>query len=1217
MSTTKVVGVSSFDNDFCDRPSHEYDGDFNISNINTTIKSRVICDGYIKVPKITLKCTLKKKSSSKSFKKGGAVTTKKTSKTQSIEEDVTLYDRSGGEYADFFKSTTKSDNEHKKYCGGKIPFDYASEGKIRKEVMMNTYTVEEESMMDGWIKQKSTGIVNSAIQNTALNLFKSQHALKLYGEIGNSCNSAIMLTNPPGTGKTLNAVWGMMEIFASMHRSKFGASKMKVALISYTTNVVHDEMRKYVEIGYNSINNFHLTKHAQGDDETRGTQTFMDFDSYGYKTYASRIIEVMDIERFNQTVMDNKTMDPIKMLFKAVDDKIIIIRWDIIQLYNNSILIIDESHGLQNPGYTNKNGLTILLVRTFTRNYLIYISASIFNGDISELAYVQRLILDRPYPYEKCFTPEGNIIPDWRTKIIPLFKGYVIFSGNPDSINIPKHEYVGNNVALRGNELFKHIEPEYNFYFVPLTQDMIDYKTIQGIKPVSHDSYLFMLKVSDPKSPTGVRYIVTRNDIMDLIKYPAIAPDLHISMGEIIGGNKEPSIVMGGPMLKYENLDKCSPMMRTVLNIMFNYDGEFKQTMIKDEGKIRIHGQGVDLPGVPFIGDVLRANGLVEDGKKPSQNSICLACLRKKIAHKHMADLRDLGKFYHHNPKLCDRFKPIYFIIIHAYIDVNKRLARFNRGINSMGEMLKVLIVTNVIDLSRTISDTKYTFETSIPKHVTNMIQSHHRTIRSGSFNALVGDQGYTYFPMFYNAKNPDDYSRQMISIADKFKSYNQIKEAWILLRNLSSDRDMYKNTQLTHPKIDRSKISDANYYASGAAHDYRSELISMIRQLFNEYQVLSLTCIRHMIRKKVGLKTNINTNVFTDDDITAALNVLVRQTSSVDLQYLESTVSLVVLFKMLSCNVIINDGRKGKVVYRGTDNAGEQIYSFVACLNQQDVVQHRLPKNYRPLESTLLLTEESIDDVMSVATVISLLSTFMVQHKEAWYLFASMFTYREKISMIRVAITSWGQLSDTARGYIMLFVKSREVFLAADLKRVVAEKWLDNNAPVGYLEGGEIKYYVHLPHNKQGSGTWKSTVYVAVFNEVINNSNFYAFLDSKSSLKIVHAGQAKPHQDNRRNTSGVQCHTIRINVLKELLSKLYKNVDFDGIVGVARDISTLDKVPLNICKYINTITLQADLKQYDQYVKLGGNKSSLTFNRYIYILNHKKNWTTRMVAKK
>ena len=1001
-----------------------------------------------------------------------------------------------------------------------------------------------------------------------------------------------------------------MQIYAFIHKQKFDGDKIKLYLVSYTTDVVHDQMSKYVEIGYNSINNYHMVKTTDSEGELHSSSTFISFASLGYKTLAGRIIEVLNVDMFNQFIIEYKTIDPIKMLFMAVEKKIIIIRWDIVQQFNNSILVVDESHKMQNPGYVNKNGLAILIIRKFTKNYLIYISASILNGDINELPFVQTCILDRPYPYEKCFDKDGDITSNWRTEIMPLFEGYVVYSGKLSSINIPDHEYMGNSKELRNMEIFKHIDSEYDFNFVAQTQDMTDYKlSLQG-RPVLHDSYLFMLKVNDPSTKSGVRYITTREDIIYLMKHPDLVPDLKIEIGDVVGGNREPSIKMSGPMLKFDNVQKCSPMTKTVLNQMFNHDGTMKHTMIKDEGKIRIHAQGVDFPGVQFIVDVLIANGLDEEGGKSDNNSICLACLRKRSEHKGIATIIDLGKFYHNNPQTCPAFKPIYIVNIHPYTNVNEKLARFNRAVNFMGEMLKVLVVTNVIDFSHTIMDTKYTIETSIPKHITTMIQSHKRTIRALAFKHLEKNKGFTYFNIFYDKNDPLNYTRQIIAIAEKFKKYNEIEEAWNLLWNVSSDKEMYKNTQTTPMEIDRSVISDASYYSSGAAYSYRGELITMIMQLFNEYSELTVSVIVKLIHNKTCLKNNINTKVFTIEDIVAALDILTRQTSSVDPKYLQTDIGLTVLFKMLSCNVIINNGRRGRVVFRGIDRLGDRLYSFAADPDQLTSVQSKLSKTYKPLEATLALDSNNETDKLSAKEIESKLKNFMMTSPYKWHVYLEKITANEKINIIRVAIVRWNNISDTYRNFIKLFRYSREVYYASDLKRVISVKWPDDSAPVGYLDGGEIKYYVWGDSSKPAEGSWKSTIYHPVFTEIINKANFYMFLDSEGKLKIIKVDQAKPHSDNRKNTSGIQCSTVKIDDLSDYLKKLYTNLDIKTLNGTSPSVTDITRHQSNMCDHLNNISVQADLGQFEKYLTSGSAKSKFVFERYIFILNCKKNWS-------
>ena len=191
-----------------------------------------------------------------SKKKTQSKTGKQLGEYKSKDVEVTLYDNSGGEYLSLFKNASAVQSEKEKdknsvddikdikakikdketadsvstlvendpSCIGAIPYDFEKKGQVRKDVMLNTYTIEEDEIIDGWTAVKCNSIVNKIVQSIKLNLFKSQAALKLYSDIGSKCNSAIMLTNPPGTGKTLlDAIKARQFCFCYFLRNTYGA----------------------------------------------------------------------------------------------------------------------------------------------------------------------------------------------------------------------------------------------------------------------------------------------------------------------------------------------------------------------------------------------------------------------------------------------------------------------------------------------------------------------------------------------------------------------------------------------------------------------------------------------------------------------------------------------------------------------------------------------------------------------------------------------------------------------------------------------------------------------------------------------------------------------------------------------------------------------------------------------------------------------------------
>ena len=728
----------------------------------------------------------------------------------------------------------------------------------RKEVMLNTYTVNEQKKINEMLTRKCKSTINDSIYHRELSYFPSQWAPNLFTKIGDRERTGMILSNEAGTGKTLSIIKLVVWIYKLIHRNVF-TQDIKIVYISYTGSVFKTHYEKYHETGYLSTD---LYLKGFTSDDVYSHSKKMDLEFYGYKKFGNKIIEATDVEAFNAYIAENAAMDHMVMLLNAEKIGLIKINYKAIASFSNTVFIFDESHKMLN---TNKYGLAALLVRRLAAyTIFIYMSASIVTGSIDEFAFVQSVILDKPLKQSEVLGPDKHIIPNWKEIIVPKFEGYILYSGKPKNQDIPDHVYVGNKPEVRNLELFADVDKDFNFVFVPITDTMRKYTTnLQG-EP-KYDSFMFLYETSDGK------FICDKNDMAQVFKNPSMIPGLKIEMKQALGIG-DTSVRVSGSLIEYKNLEKYSPILKNALNIMF-YEGSpyipFDGAIIKDEGKILIHTSEVNFPGAIFIGDVLIEYGAVPEGEFPTASSRCYACLRRLDEHpgRKLATRPD-GLFYHDDPSKCPLFKTMYFVMVHAYTGpISPILERFNHPDNDKGEILCIIIATRVLSLSHSLKNTKYLIDTTVPEHVTNKIQFDFRIIRSGSMNALVEKRAYIINLAFYDDKNPLKYTRQMITIAEKFSKYKEIRKLWKALRDISADREIHESTQTSKVVVDHKKINSDTYYTDGYAIDMIKNLMIMIRQLFNVEGNEFMTkdaIVDHIINKKC-IKTRINTQVSPD----------------------------------------------------------------------------------------------------------------------------------------------------------------------------------------------------------------------------------------------------------------------------------------------------------------------------------------------------------------
>ena len=562
----------------------------------------------------------------------------------------------------------------------------------RKEVLLVSYTADEKVRIEGLRLKKFENRINEIINKMGLNVFPSQKAMELFVSIGDMERTAAMIISTPGSGKTMTTIKFITHMLRLMIQQKY--KQRRIVFITYTYIVFEQQLRMSIETGYTPMSYILNNDGASSGIPISAQQSNMDFDSTGYKRLASRILNVHDMKNFEAYIVDNSNVDPIEMIRNAESEGLVTINWPEVHKFRDTFIITDEAHKTQNYTYVNKIGIILLLIKKFTNCFLIYISASVITGNINELKYVQYLILDKYLPYNQCIGPDGNIISDWREKIVPLFKGYVYFSGVSDSSYTPSHEYIEYGPRVISELKKKDVGDDYKFYALEMTDQMKRY--VMNTKTAEHyGSYLFNVDLD------GKPVLSYPNGIKHLVNNPKLLPTLHAKIGLPIGDVSDSSVSLSGPMLRIQNISQCSRMMKEVLDNLFvrgmgervspllvsKYDSHEKMNKelahlrdlgtITDEGKILIYTFEVVFPGTPFVIDALVANGCVRYGGMPAQDSICLRCLRYRSQHpkKKVATV----DYYYDKPADCMMFTPIFVMELHAYITtINALLSVFN-----------------------------------------------------------------------------------------------------------------------------------------------------------------------------------------------------------------------------------------------------------------------------------------------------------------------------------------------------------------------------------------------------------------------------------------------------------------------------------------------------------------------------------------------------------
>ena len=252
--------------------------------------------------------------------------------------------------------------------------------EIKKEVLLNTATQPVDDA-----KKCNYNELLRVLQYHSITLFKSQKAIEILVDfVTTSKNRCIFNINDPGTGKTISIITFIFRLNELIMMRRI--EPMRVCLLSFARTVFVNDLIRSPDFNYIPIS-AHLAELMQ--DEKRAVGKNMYFDAYGYRQFASRVLEITNEGLFNQYIIDNSRTDPMVVLKHLGDLGIVKINKEFVKKFNNTVVVVDEGQRLQNSSWINHYGYALICIRDLTNAFFIYISATILNSKNTELAFVQ------------------------------------------------------------------------------------------------------------------------------------------------------------------------------------------------------------------------------------------------------------------------------------------------------------------------------------------------------------------------------------------------------------------------------------------------------------------------------------------------------------------------------------------------------------------------------------------------------------------------------------------------------------------------------------------------------------------------------------------------------------------------------------------------------------------------------------------------------------
>jgi len=657
------------------------------------------------------------------------------------------------------------------------------------------------------------------------------------------------------------------------------------------------------------------------------------FKFYGYDEFVNRLfisdtIKFIDLE--TMVMQRSKTGEVITLediIYENIENGIIRINDQLLESFENSILICDEIHNTYNMNMKNNRGVAIQFLLDSVKNLrFLSLSATPINNSPTEVVELINYLVpkDKKITKKDFFISSKKLHPGKLNEIGELTKGHISFLQDMNIKYFPKKKFIGTKIVLdrdiinftQGSEL-----PYLKFIKCPMSS--LHQKTLNHYLRERKEYILSKNQQATDVVESEYHIIPTDgNAILDgvfpnpdtteygLFKSGEIKSKIFMAPQEWKDKNKinlsktnSTNVIVGDFLLK-ENIKKYSTKMFILLeNIkeIILSSGSNKDAV----QKIMIYHNRVETSGVILIQELLKANNMLDEFSEPVDSTICCICAKPLINHINKKEKHD--------------FIPVRFVIAHSNIDtttMTHSLTKYNAPINANGHNFMILLGSRIIKESYEVKDTQNLLLVSVPASIPELEQIIGRCIRKNSHINLPPEQRNVNIRVLLtvvdkDAEYLDSISPELYRYVDKLADYKIIQEIIKKLNENAIDGDIHRDIIMSQDiikdyfptgspespganepveilgnlyyepniKIPKYKLRDLNLTTFNAYKFYEEEIRTItyiIKRLFILQRIFIYEDLWNRVREPpIGLE--INPKLFLEENFVIALHNLVQ----------------------------------------------------------------------------------------------------------------------------------------------------------------------------------------------------------------------------------------------------------------------------------------------------------------------------------------------------
>ncbi len=604
-----------------------------------------------------------------------------------------------------------------------------------------------------------------------------------------------------------------------------------------------DDIKSYKE--YYTMLKKRITNKSKG-----GFYKFFGYDEFVNRLFISEDVKLVDLEA--EAVQRLRAGEPTALedVFAGyIKSGAIQVNYQLLSMFENSLLICDEVHNTYNMNMKNNRGVAIQFILDSVPSVrLLTISATPINNSPTEAVELINYLVppDKKITKRGFFSNSRTLLPGKLEEIGELTRGRISFLQDINVKYFPQKIFLGKPLVLpktvdvfaAGTEVpyLKFIEcPMSEFHqatYAAFAKE-VSAARIGGPGGDEEEAQEGASVILD--SPPALAYHAVPTDGHSIYDMVFPGPDSE-SIGIFRSGEVRNKIslatqewkdankismkkysvmnnIITGDFLALNTVGKYSTKYETLVKILFEIIGQSEGNPAACQ-KIMIYHDRVKMSGVLLIQELLRANGLLDEFAEPSDSTICCICGQPFGGH--------AG---------THGFIPVRFIMAHSDMDktlMDQSLARFNNPDNRNGLNYMILVGSRIIRESYDFKDIQNLIIVSLPINIPTLLQVLGRCIRKNSHINLPPGLRRVFIRILISTVRAgsvdiDPISPEMYRYIDKLADY-------MVIQKIEREFNRHAIDASIHRDIIMPRDLRAEYFPEGTAGP-----VSMLGNLYFE----------------------------------------------------------------------------------------------------------------------------------------------------------------------------------------------------------------------------------------------------------------------------------------------------------------------------------------------------------------------------------------------